>query len=138
MTKDLAYGIFMKKAMNDMLENGQIYKLTKKWEVAQRSCEPLLKKGRPMGIEKTVSLFLVLVIGMIFALVTMIFEYVGHQNEVDTKNYNVEEDELDVAKTNLESRIKEVQDVFANKKNFDFKALNDLEDSIKTLKSLLK
>ena len=131
MTKDLAYGIFMKKAMNDMLENGQIYKLTKKWEVAQRSCEPLLKKGRPMGIEKTVSLFLVLVIGMIFALVTMIFEYVGHQDEVDTKNYNVEEDELDVAKTNLECRIKEVQD------NLDIKALNDLADSIKTLKSLL-
>ena len=68
----------------------------------------------------------------------MLFEYVGHQDEVETKNYNVEEDKLDVAKTNLESRIKEVQDIFANKQNLDIKALNDLEDSIKVLKSLLK
>ena len=130
MTKDLAYGIFIKKAMNDMLENGQIYKLTKKWEVAQRSCEPLLKKGRPMGIEKTVSLFLVLVIGMIFALVTMIFEYVGHQDEIETKNDNIEDDGVDLTKTNLESRIKDVQDILASKKDLDFKTLNDLEEAI--------
>ena len=138
MTKDLAYGIFMKKAMNDKLENGQIHKLTKKWEVAQRSCEPLLKKGRPMGIEKTISLFLLLIIGMIFALVTMMFEYFGKKEEVSTKNYNVENDDLDVAKNNFESKIKNVQDIFANNKNLDFKALDDLEDSIKILKSLLK
>ena len=130
MTKDLAYGIFMKKAMNDMLENGQIYKLTKKWEVAKRNCEPLHKKGRPMGIEKTISLFLVLAIGMIFALATMLFEYVGNQDEVDTKNYNIEDYGVDLTKTNLESRIMDVQDILASKKNLDFKTLNDLDEAI--------
>ena len=130
MTKDLAYGIFMKKAMNDMLENGQIYKLTKKWEVAKRNCEPLHKKGRPMGIEKTISLFLILAIGMIFALATMLFEYVGNQDEVDTKNYNIEDYGVDLTKTNLESRIMDVQDILASKKNLDFKTLNDLDEAI--------
>ena len=130
MTKDLAYGIFIKKAMNDMLENGQIYKLTKKWEVAKRNCEPLHKKGRPMGIEKTISLFLVLAIGMIFALATMLFEYVGQQDEIATKNYNVEQDGVDFTKTNLESKINNVQDILASKKNLDFKTLNDLEEAI--------
>ena len=130
MTKDLAYGIFIKKAMNDMLENGQIYKLTKKWEVAKRNCEPLHKKGRPMGIEKTISLFLILAIGMIFALATMLFEYVGNQDEVDTKNYNIEDYGVDLTKTNLESRIMDVQDILASKKNLDFKTLNDLDEAI--------
>ena len=115
--------------MNEMLENGQIYKLTRKWEVAQRNCEPLHKKGRPMGIEKTISIFLVLAIGMIFALATMLFEYVGHQDEIATNNHNVEDD-VDVAKTNLESKINNVQDILASKKNLDFKTLNDLEEAI--------
>ena len=83
-----------------------------------------------MGIEKTISLFLVLAIGMIFALATMLFEYVGHQDEIETKNDNIEDDGVDLTKTNLESRIKDVQDILASKKDLDFKTLNDLEEAI--------
>ena len=65
-----------------------------------------------------------------YLLLTMFFEYVGHQDEIATKNYNVEQDDVDFTKTNLESRIKGVQDILASKKNLDFKTLNDLEEAI--------
>ena len=74
MTKGLPYGIFMKHVIFQMRETGQLNKLQKKWSVPEPNCSPLHKEGKPLSLEKMISLFILSIIGIFIGLIIFIIE----------------------------------------------------------------
>ena len=77
-TKGLPYGIFMKKIIFQMRENGQLNQLLKKWSVSEPNCNPLHKEGKPLSLEKMISLFIISMIGIIIAIIINTIENIFH------------------------------------------------------------
>ena len=77
-TKGLPYGIFMKHVIFEIKENGQLNKLLKKWMVPKPDCRPIYKQGKPLSLEKMISLFIISIIGIFIAIVTIIIENIFH------------------------------------------------------------
>ena len=76
--KELAYGIFMKQIILEITENGQLNRLIKKWTVPKPDCRPLHKEGKPLSLEKMISLFIISITGIFIAIIIIIFENVFH------------------------------------------------------------
>ena len=73
-TKGLPYGIFMKQVIFEMKENGQLNKLLTKWAIPKPDCGPIHKEGIPISLEKIISLLIISMIGIIFAIIIIIIE----------------------------------------------------------------
>ena len=91
-TKGLPYGIFMKQIIFEIIENGQLDKLRKKWTVPKPDCRPLHKEGKPLSLEKMISLFIISMIGIFIAIIILIIEKIFHaykfRNHVSIKEKN--------------------------------------------------
>ena len=77
-TKELAYGIFMKQIIFEIKENGQLNRLIKKWTVPKPDCRPHHKEGKPLSLEKIISLFIISMIGILIAIIILIIEKILH------------------------------------------------------------
>ena len=77
-TKGLPYGIFMKQIIFEMKQNGQLNRLIKKWTVPKPDCRPLHKEGKPLSLEKMISLFIISMIGIFIAIIILIIEKIFH------------------------------------------------------------
>ena len=77
-TKGLPYGIFMKQIIFEITENGQLNKLLKKWTVPSPDCRPIHKEGKPLSLEKMISLFIISMIGIFIAIIILIIEKKFH------------------------------------------------------------
>ena len=77
-TKGLPHGIFMKHIIFEMTEKGQLNRLIKKWTLPKPDCRPIHKEGKPLGLEKMISLFMFSMIGMCFATIIIIIENIFH------------------------------------------------------------
>ena len=77
-TKGLPYGIFMKQIIFEITENGQLNRLVQKWTVPKPDCRPLHKEGKPLSLEKMISLFIISMIGILIAIIIIIIENVFH------------------------------------------------------------
>ena len=80
-TKELAYGIFMKQIIFEIKENGQLNRLIKKWTVPKPDCRPLHKEGKPLSLEKIISLFIISMIGIFIAIIIIIIEKIFHAHK---------------------------------------------------------
>ena len=78
-TKGLPYGIFMKQIISEIMENGQLDKLIKKWTLPKPDCRPIQKEGKPLSLEKMISLFIISMIGIFIAIITMITEKIFYE-----------------------------------------------------------
>ena len=89
-TKGLPYGIFMKQIIFEIIENGQLNKLLKKWTMPKPNCKPIHKEGKPLSLEKMISLFIISMIGIFIAINILIIEKIFHaykpRNHVSVKN----------------------------------------------------
>ena len=74
MTKGLPYGIFMKNEIQKMLEFGQMDKLKEKWKFRKPDCKPMIKTGKSLSLEKSATLFLIILCGSFLALLLSILE----------------------------------------------------------------
>ena len=74
--KDSPYYIFMKQIIYKIFENGQFHQIKQKWYRKEDivNCNPIIKKGRPLRLEKLVSLFIIMTFGIIIALGTLMAE----------------------------------------------------------------
>ena len=77
-TKGLPYRIFMKQIIFEITENGQLNKLLKKWTVPKPDCKPLHKEGKPLSMEKMISIFIISIMGIFVAIITIIIENIFH------------------------------------------------------------
>ena len=89
-TKGLPYGIFMKHIIVEMTENGQMNKIVKKWTMPKADCNPIQEEGSSLSLEKLISLFIISMIGIFFAIILLIIEKIFHaykpRNHVSVKN----------------------------------------------------
>ena len=65
----------MKIVLFEITENGQLDKILSKWQPPKPDCSPLIKTGKPMKFEKLISLFFIILIGIILALIMLLLEY---------------------------------------------------------------
>ena len=73
-TKGSPYGIFMNQVIFEMNENGQLNKLLRKWAIPKPDCGPIHNEGIPISLEKIISLLIMSMIGIIFAIIIIIIE----------------------------------------------------------------
>ena len=79
----------MDRVLVKLSENGQTYKTMEEWQVKEPDCKPLTNTGNPLTLEKLISLFMIILSGILLALTVMIFELCSQcstQNEVQLDN----------------------------------------------------
>ena len=59
-----------------MHEQGTLNRILRKWQPPEADCEPLRRSGQSMKFEKLISLFFILIFGILLAVVTFILENV--------------------------------------------------------------
>ena len=64
---------FLNKAIANIKERGQLKKILKKWELQNHNCA-LSDEDNPLGIKKLSTLFIVIVSGFVFGLITLMVE----------------------------------------------------------------
>ena len=77
MTKGLPYGIFMKRTIQDIIGNGELQRIKMKWKTKSLDCKSATSTGgKPLSFEKSISLFILIFVGTILALVLFILEII--------------------------------------------------------------
>ena len=88
------YHKFMKQILMEMHEQGTLNRILRKWQPPEADCEPLRRSGQSMKFEKLISLFFILIFGILLAVVTFILENV-YTNLITSNNVdNPPNDEL--------------------------------------------
>ena len=70
------YHKFMKQILMEMHEQGTLNRILRKWQPPEADCEPLRRSGQSLPIEKLISLFVIVIFGLILAAITFILEIV--------------------------------------------------------------
>ena len=73
-TKGLPYEMFMKKVIREISEKGQLHKLRQQWITPHPYCGELNENVTPLSLQKLLSLFIICIIGISIALVTLFIE----------------------------------------------------------------
>ena len=68
----------MKQIILEITDNGQLDKLRKKWTALKPDCRPIHKEGKPLNLEKMISLFIMSIIGIFIAIIILIIEKICH------------------------------------------------------------
>ena len=68
----------MKQIIFQMTETGQLNQLLKKWNIPEPNCSPLHKEGKPLSLEKMISLFIISIIGIFIGLIILLIEKIFH------------------------------------------------------------
>ena len=132
MTNGLPYGIFMKQVIFDITESGQLHQINTKWNrLTQRDCTPLIRKGKPLSIEKLITLFFIPILGFLLALIMVIFEFLVEKFQGRTIKDHIPE-ELIIER--LRIILREVKDLdwhnctltFQDAKNTELKQISEI------------
>ena len=78
MTKRSPHSIFMKQIIYEITERGQLHQLQKKWEIRNPQCHLIQKTGKALSLEKLLSGFMILPLGIICALIILFVEKIYH------------------------------------------------------------
>ena len=110
LTKGLPYDIFMKQIIFELMEGGQLNQLQKKWEDSQPDCGVLHRSGNALGWQKIMTVFVIIIMGILMAFVTLVIEKIYHHNyqgifhSNSTKCLSVKE----INKIKLQETLKEI------------------------------
>ena len=80
LTKGLPYDIFMRQIIFELTERGQLDQLQKKWEDSQPDCSILHRSGNALGWQKIMTVFVIIIMGILMAFVTLVIEKMYHRN----------------------------------------------------------
>ena len=75
MTKGLPYNIFIKQILKEIMERGQLNQIKKKWET-NRNCAPVIRTGKPLTLAKLITLFGIVLLGVVLALIILFVEMI--------------------------------------------------------------
>lgn len=87
--KNSPFKLFLNNVLSKMFERGQIKRIFEKWEVKEPSCEPLLVSGDALSLQKLISVFLIIAIGIFIALSVLVHE------KFNAKKLNTDEQDMD-------------------------------------------
>ena len=104
----------MKKIIYDITEQGLLQQIMKKYEDQNPDCSPLHKEGRSLSLEKLISVFIIILIGMSIALTILVFEKKFRNNKTWTCASKNEE----ANKMKLQKNLETHQDSLNNDEDF--------------------
>ena len=87
--KNSPYKLFLNNVLNKMFENGQIKRIFEEWKVREPSCRPLLQTGNPLDLKKLISIFMIMCLGFLLALLILAYELFNSQKP------NIDEQDMD-------------------------------------------
>ena len=121
--------MFFQKSLLKLNENGKLYKIAKRWESMRPNCNPLVRKGNPLSLEKLISIFMILLLGIICALFVMLIE----QCKYFKADSNVYPPAESVDFQRLKLVCEEIENCLNNRKDVAPGLLILLEDTIKRI-----
>ena len=102
------------------------------YRLTQRDCTPLIRKGKPLSIEKLISVFFIPFLGFLLALILVIFEFLVEKIQGKKTIKDQVPEELIIER--LRIILREVKDLdwhnctlsFKDAKNTELKQISDL------------
>ena len=74
MTKNSPYKKFIDEAILNMLENGKLRIILQRWKIEEPDCSPLIRTGKPLNFKKLISIFFIIGLGVLLAIIVVLFE----------------------------------------------------------------
>ena len=74
MTKNSPYKKFIDEAILNMLENGKLRIILQRWKIEEPDCSPLIREGKPLNFKKLISIFFIIGLGVLLAIIVVLFE----------------------------------------------------------------
>ena len=120
----------MNRVLLKMFSNGQYQRLMEKWEVIERDCAPLFRRGTPLSFEKLVSLFFLIGIGTISALIVLIYEKYSYSDKEKVKLIAKREENI----ATFRMTLREVHNCLVHNEWPDSKLLQSFYKSLEKIK----
>ena len=89
MTKGSPYKKFIDGVILKMSESGKLNNILQRWKIEEPDCSPLITTGKPLDFRKLISIFFIIGLGVLFAMIVLLFE--NFQHNILKKN-NVRDD----------------------------------------------
>ena len=86
MPKNSQYKKFLDEAILKMFENGKLRIILQRWKIKEPDCSPMIREGKPLNFKKLISIFFIIGLGVLLAIIVVLFENF-HHNFLKKKNY---------------------------------------------------
>ena len=140
LTKGLPYDIFMRQIIFELTERGQLDQLQKKWKDSQPDCSILHRSGNALGWQKIMTVFVIIIMGILMAFVTLVIEKMYHHNyqgnfhSNSTKCLSVKE----INKIKLQGTLKKIDCSLNNDRIIGCSTMKSLYQEMETYDFILK
>ena len=74
MTKGSPYKKFIDGVILKMFESGMLNNILQRWKIEEPDCSPLITTGKPLDFTKLISIFFIIGLGVLLAIIVVLFE----------------------------------------------------------------
>ena len=113
-TKGLPYEMFMKNVIREISEKGQLHKLRQQWITSHPYCGELDENATPLSLQKLISLFIICIIGISIALVTLFIEKIFIPIQLNVEKPRHDTIKKEENKTKLEKFLNDIKITLEN------------------------
>ena len=103
MTKGSPYKKFIDGVILNMFESGKLNYILQKWKIEEPDCSPLRTIGKPLDFTKLISIFFIIILGVLLAIIVVLFE--NFQNNLFKKKNNDLFSEKDFVNQKIEEMV---------------------------------
>ena len=103
MTKSTPYKKFIDGAILKIFESGKINNILQRWKIEEPDCSPLITSGKPLDFTKLISIFFIIILGVLLAIIMVLFE--NFQNNLFKKKNNDLFSEKDFVNQKIEEMV---------------------------------
>ena len=103
MTKSTPYKKFIDGAILKMFQSGKLNNILQRWKIEEPDCSPLITSGKPLDFTKLISIFFIIILGVLLAIIMVLFE--NFQNNLFKKKNNDLFSEKDFVNQKIEEMV---------------------------------
>ena len=103
MTKGSPYKKFIDGVILKMFESGMLNNILQRWKIEEPDCSPLITTGKPLDFTKLISIFFIIILGVLLAIIMVLFE--NFQNNLFKKKNNDLFSEKDFVNQKIEEMV---------------------------------
>ena len=103
MTKGSPYKKFIDGVILKMFESGMLNNILQRWKIEEPDCSPLITSGKPLDFTKLISIFFIIILGVLLAIIMVLFE--NFQNNLFKKKNNDLFSEKDFVNQKIEEMV---------------------------------
>ena len=104
MTKGSPYKKFIDGVILKMFESGMLNNILQRWKIEEPDCSPLITSGKPLDFTKLISIFFIIILGVLLAIIMVLFE--NFQNNLFKKKNNDLFSEKDFVNQKIEELLR--------------------------------